>query len=110
MSMGLVLGLCTLYYLYRTPRTASLRHSSSKSAKFESLPAYKEARRSDVDTAALFASLYWITQVSAFLYPGSLGLDPPGSADWFAGPQVYVSGVALGMVAVGWRLETAALA
>ncbi|TVY56930.1 hypothetical protein LSUE1_G009703, partial [Lachnellula suecica] len=57
MSMGLCLGLITLFYTHR--RTKSVNEE-------------KESLR----TAAVFGSLYWITGLSAILYPGSAGMDP----------------------------------
>jgi hypothetical protein len=57
MSMGLALGLCTLYYALRPCPN-------------------KEKAKDSLVTAALFGSLYWITGLSAALYPGSKAIDP----------------------------------
>ena len=88
MSMGLVLGLTTLYYLYRHASTPELKSHY-------------------VHTAAWTGSIYWITQLSAFLYPGALAVDPEFGT--FA-PQVYICVVLLGFVGVGLGLERARLA
>jgi hypothetical protein len=78
-----MLGLGTLYYLFRTP--------TSRAIELESL-----------HTAALLGSLYWITQLSAALYPGSLAVDPE-FGDGF--PQAYICAVQLSLVTVGTLLE-----
>ena len=67
MSMGLGLGLATLYYTHRS--------SSSKDE--------------DIFTAAIFGSLYWITGLSAILYPGSLAVDPEFGTGF---PQLFIFG------------------
>lgn len=88
MSMGMVLGLTTLYYLYRAAPTT-------------------EARRQNLNTAAWIGSLYWITQLSAFFYPGSLATDPEFGE---GAPQVYISGAMLSSAVIGLWLEKASLA
>ncbi|MCJ1459354.1 hypothetical protein MMC28_009731 [Mycoblastus sanguinarius] len=55
MSTGLCLGLLTAYYTWRS----------------HPLPTKDNFR-----TAAIFGSLYYITTLSAILYPGSKGMDP----------------------------------
>lgn len=54
MSMGVALGLLSLWLLWR----------KAKPGKFE------------FNLAVLVASLYWITQASAILYPGTDFFDP----------------------------------
>ncbi|KAJ5875904.1 uncharacterized protein N7529_001488 [Penicillium soppii] len=88
MSMGLVLGLTTLYYLYRGASTPDIKSHY-------------------VHTAAWTGSIYWITQLSAFLYPGSLAVDPEFGT--FA-PQVYIASSMLTFAFVGLLLERARLA
>jgi hypothetical protein len=83
MSMGLVLGLTTLYYLYRPASSPEIKSHY-------------------VHTAAWTGSIYWITQLSAFLYPGSAAVDPEFGT--FA-PQVYLCTVLLGLVCLGLGLE-----
>lgn len=78
-----MLGLSTLYYLFRTP--------SSRAVEKESL-----------HTATLLASLYWITQLSAALYPGSLPVDPEFGTGF---PQAYICAVLLSLVTAGTVLE-----
>lgn len=88
MSLGMTLGLTTLYYLYRAAPTT-------------------EARRRDLNTAAWIGSLYWITQLSAFFYPGSLAMDPEFGQ---GAPQVYISGAMLSSLVIGLWLEKSSLA
>ncbi|KFY43981.1 hypothetical protein V495_03680 [Pseudogymnoascus sp. VKM F-4514 (FW-929)] len=79
MSMGLGLGLCTIYYTYRARLGAkpsgAQETSDSAERKWNAALASREKERDDLFTAALFGSLYWITGFSAILYPGSLGVD-----------------------------------
>lgn len=78
MSMGLCLGLATLYYTYRSPPTP-LPNSSTSLIK----------KKEDFFTAAIFGSLYWITGLSAILYPGSAGVDPEFGEGF---PQLFIFG------------------
>ncbi len=84
MSMGLCLGLATLYYIYRPV--------SSKLLAADSL-----------FTAAIVGSLYWVTGLSAILYPGSKGVDPQFGDGWF--PQLPLFAGFLGATWVGWGVE-----
>ena len=62
MSLGLVLGLTTLYFAWR-PVLSSTSFTKAMS-------------RDSMFSAALVGSLYWITGVSAGFYPGAKFLDP----------------------------------
>lgn len=57
MSMGLALGLSSLYYAFRSTTNPEMKKESIK-------------------TAGLLGVLYWITGLSAILYPGSKAIDP----------------------------------
>jgi hypothetical protein len=59
----------------------------------------------DIDTAALLGSLYWITQSSGYLYPGSDGGMP--DHPYF---QLQLSTGLLITTAIGWWLERKKLA
>jgi hypothetical protein len=86
MSMGLALGLCSLYYLYR--------------------PQYS---KDSVFTAALLCSTFWITQASGILYPGAAWIDPEFGTEADA-PQPKGIPVFLGITWLGYWLETRRLA
>ena len=58
--------------------------------------------RQAVDAAAVFASLYWLTNISAIFYPGSGAVDPPATAVF---PQWKFALPSLVMVGVGHALE-----
>jgi hypothetical protein len=58
MSTGLGLGMLTFYYTWRSKNTAT-----------------REGLVDNLLTAALLASFYWATQVSAILYPGTQWVD-----------------------------------
>ena len=83
MSLGLALGVTSLWQLWRRPTRESL------------------------DTGATLASLYWLTQISALAYPGSKAVDPPGTAKF---PQAVVAFPALAVTALGYVLERRRLA
>lgn len=87
MSMGVCLALGTLYYTYR--------------------PVARDAAADSILTAAIFGSLYWITGLSAILYPGSKGVDPEFGEGF---PQAWLFVGLLGLAWTGWWLETASLA
>jgi hypothetical protein len=87
MSMGAALGLTTFFFLYGPP--------SQKSAS-------GSTQRLSLYTASWIASLYWITQLSALFYPGSLAVDPEFGE---GAPQVYICAVLLSMIVVGMGLE-----
>ena len=55
--MGACLGLCTLWKTWWDDKDHLL-------------------------TATVFASMYWVTQFSAWFYPGSTAFDPPQTSDY----------------------------
>lgn len=77
MSMGLGLGLCTLYYTFRPQKSITQTKDS-------------------LQTAALFGSLYWVTGLSGILYPGSKAIDPEFGEGF---PQFWLF---LGLGVVSW--------
>lgn len=79
MSMGVALGLATLYNLWVR------RHS-----------------RIALDSAAITASIYHVSQLTAGLYPGTATVDPPGADNW---PQLWTTVPLLVVVATGYALE-----
>ncbi|CZT13889.1 uncharacterized protein RAG0_17398 [Rhynchosporium agropyri] len=89
MSLGLGLGLATLYYTWR--RRSSPRRPSV------------EMRRESLFAAAVFGSLYWGAGLSAILYPGTLAVDPEFGEGF---PQFWLF-VGLGVSSwLGWFVET----
>ncbi|KAG4444310.1 hypothetical protein IFR05_000184 [Cadophora sp. M221] len=86
MSMGLGLGLATLFYTWRSMSSNSV-----------------EMARDSLFTAAVFGSIYWVTGLSAILYPGTLAVDPEFGEGF---PQFWLF-VGLGVSAwLGWFVET----
>jgi len=83
MSMGLSLGLLTLYYTHR--RNVNV-----------------EAQRENLFTAMVLGSLYWVTGLSAVLYPGSLAVDPEFGEGF---PQFWLFVGLWACAVVGWGLE-----
>jgi hypothetical protein len=83
MSMGMILGLTTLYYLYCPATTVELKSHYLR-------------------TSVWIGSLYWLTQLSAFFYPGTLAMDPEFGQ---GGPQGYVCVVMLAMLCIGYWIE-----
>lgn len=86
MSMGVCLALGTLYYTYRLVG--------------------QEAAVDSLFTAAIFGSLYWITGLSAILYPGSKGMDLEFGEGfpqfWLLWPCWDLRGLSGGWRRLGW--------
>ena len=80
MSLGAALGAGTLWQLWT-------RNDDPRQA---------------LDAAAVFAALYWVTNVSAIFYPGSRAVDPPGTAVF---PQWKFALPSLALVVLGHALE-----
>lgn len=87
MSMGLALGAATLYYLWR--------------------PLKAGAAKDNLNTVVIFASLYWVTQLSAILYPGTRFTDPEFGD---AVPQLYICAVTFALIGIGYVFETSRIA
>ncbi|GLY34205.1 hypothetical protein Amsp01_002290 [Amycolatopsis sp. NBRC 101858] len=79
MSMGTALGLAALYHLWKPGRS-----------------------RESLDSAAVIASLYGLTQLSAALYPGTASVDPPREDNW---PQLKYTLPSLGLILLGYSLD-----
>ena len=58
--------------------------------------------RAGVDAAAMSASIYWVSLLSAFFYPGTASVDPPGRDDW---PQLRYAIPILTVIGTGWALS-----
>jgi hypothetical protein len=57
--------------------------------------------RVGLDAAALSASVYWVSQLSAFFYPGTASVDPPGKDNW---PQLRYTIPMLTAIVTGYAL------
>jgi uncharacterized protein DUF6640 len=79
MSMGAALALATLYHLWKPGPS-----------------------RTSLDSAAIIASLYGVTQLTAAFYPETASVDPPGEDNW---PQLKFTLPSLGMVLLGYVTE-----
>jgi len=79
MSMGVALGLASLYYLWKPAPT-----------------------RTSLATAATIASVVGVTQLSVVFYPGIASVDPPGEDNW---PQLKTTLPGLGLVLAGYLIE-----
>jgi hypothetical protein len=82
MSMGACLAVATLYYTHRPVTVANAADN--------------------LLTATIFGSMYWITGLSAILYPGSSGVDPEFGEGF---PQLPLFGSLLGLTWAGFWLE-----
>lgn len=91
MSLGLTLGMLTAYFTWR-------KKESNLIAK------------KDIFTAGILGSLYWITGLSAALYPGTLFTDPEFVEEYGHHPQAYGFPVFAAMSWLGWYLEARRLA
>ncbi|KAL9621128.1 MAG: hypothetical protein Q9160_004379 [Pyrenula sp. 1 TL-2023] len=89
MSMGLALGLCTLYYTWSvSPQTAE----------------GEKMRRGFI---VVLASLYWVTQASGLLYPGSEAVDPEFEGDFWHAQAIPIS-ICLSLLGIGLWLDQSA--
>jgi hypothetical protein len=57
--------------------------------------------RVGLDAAAFSASVYWVSQLSAVLYPGTASVDPPGKDNW---PQLRYTIPILTAIGTGYIL------
>lgn len=87
MSMGLALGIATLYHLWR--------------------PLKAEAAKDNLITVTIFANLYWVTQLSAILYPGTWFIDPEHGEGII---QVYICAVVFTLTGIGYFFEAKRIA
>jgi hypothetical protein len=106
MSMGALLGVATLYYLWREPVPPFEGSAEKESAAARRLR--REAQHTNLGVVTVLASLYWVTQASAYFYPGSGASDRPERDPWWA--QACIEAVALSLTGIGWWLESRALA
>jgi hypothetical protein len=89
MSMGLTLGILTQYFTWRPVFSPKVDAEDS------------------LFSAALIGSVYWITGVSAILYPGTRWIDPEFGD---GSPQLIVFPVHLAVLWMGYFLESRRLA
>lgn len=87
MSMGLALGLATLYYLWRPLRAGTAKDN--------------------LQTVTIFASLYWLTQLTGILYPGTRFMDPEFGDGAI---QLYICPVIFTAIGLGYIFETGRIA
>jgi uncharacterized membrane protein YfcA len=80
MSMGVALGLATLYSLWGRPRDSRIA----------------------LDSAAVTGGLYHVSQLTAGLYPGTATADPPRKDNW---TQLLTTVPVLVLTGVGYLLE-----
>jgi hypothetical protein len=83
MLLGTALGLCALGLLWLV----------------------RDTDRRAVHLAGLLASLYWLTQAAALLFPGTALVDPEFSHLREMPAQLIVDGVMLALLAAGLLLE-----
>lgn len=58
--------------------------------------------RVGLDAAALSASVYWVSQLSARFYPGTASVDPPAKDNW---PQLRFTIPILTAICTGYALS-----
>ncbi|KAB2572038.1 hypothetical protein DBV05_g9300 [Lasiodiplodia theobromae] len=106
MSMGLLLGFATLWYTFVPGALpASLAQSKEKKAIAE-VRQGKQLER--LRTAVLLGALYWVTQASAYFYPGVAAFDHvPGREHEVHDPllQAKLEAAMFVMLGGAWWLE-----
>lgn len=105
MSMGLSLGLATLYYLW-APLSLP-KHISRSSTKAADKDAIKTAEKHNLGMVTVLAAMYWVTQLSAIVYPGSKAVDPE-FGDGF--PQLWIDLGCFVTIGAGYILEKGRIA
>jgi hypothetical protein len=98
MSMALILPLASMYYTWRT---SDLTNSANRAIS-------AKAELSDAWTSTVFLSIYWITQMMAFVYPGVSWADPEfhDTKNWKGpAPQFYIEILGLAINGLGYWLE-----
>lgn len=97
MSLGVYLGVLTLYYTWRSsPRSPSSSSTSGNASASQELD--------DLFTAALVAEAYWATQLAAWFFPDVTAADPPMDPEYFF--QFYILSVASVLIAAGYWVQT----
>ncbi|CAG8974176.1 hypothetical protein HYALB_00011784 [Hymenoscyphus albidus] len=115
MSMGLYLGLAMLYYLYKplslpkhiqppssSPPKTSNSQTYGEGMKKGDVEVLREAEKGNLMVVTVLAAMYWVTQLSAILYPGSRAMDPE-FGDGF--PQLWIDMGCFAVIAWGNWLE-----
>jgi hypothetical protein len=87
MSMGFSLGAIALYYLWR--------------------PLKAESAKDNLNTVMIFASLYWVTQLSAILFPGTMFRDPEFGEGHI---QIYICAALFAFIGIGYLSEKSRIA
>lgn len=103
--MGLSLGLATLYYLW-APLSLP-KHISPSSAKPTDRETIKIAEKRNLGIVTVLASMYWVTQLSAILYPGSKATDPEFGNGF---PQLWIDLGCFVTIGAGYHLENGRIA
>ncbi|KAK5197566.1 hypothetical protein LTR99_007936 [Exophiala xenobiotica] len=104
MAMGAALSLATLYYTWRG-------YGHGRGRGRDDLPDLQEdatarldleLQRESIKTATLFGSLYWVTAMAAWFFPGALAVDPEFGTGF---PQFPLFSGMLGLAWIGGWLE-----
>jgi len=113
--MGLLLGAAALWYIYKPVKLPILSNNKTAAAGGKEndgsnaqiwRAVQRDAELANLRTVALLEALYWVTQASAHLYPGSRTFDHlPGRADPDPTVQAKLEGVVLMLLGAGWWLE-----
>ncbi|KAK7036098.1 alpha beta-hydrolase [Favolaschia claudopus] len=108
MSMGLLLGITMLWYLFAPP---TIGNPKKLAGGRENAHIWREVQRdaalANLRTVGVLGALYRVTQASAYLYPGSKPWDYiPGVVEeqsyWI---QAWLEAGVLSMLALGWSIE-----
>ncbi|KAF8184062.1 hypothetical protein K438DRAFT_1124072 [Mycena galopus ATCC 62051] len=107
MTMGALLGVATLWYLY-APLKLPIPTVSEKGSNGIWATVRRDAELANLRTAVLLGALYWVTQASGYLYPGSAGFDAVPGIDGQGQDnlvQAKLDMVLLTILGLGWWLE-----
>ncbi|KAJ6510890.1 hypothetical protein C8R45DRAFT_858885 [Mycena sanguinolenta] len=106
MSMGALLGIATLWYLYAPVVTGAGAKGKESAGIWRAVR--RDAELAKLQTTVVLGALYWVTQLSGYFYPGSGAFDPiPGQThderDHLI--QLKIDATLLSILALGWWLE-----
>ncbi|KAL6249659.1 hypothetical protein RBB50_003514 [Rhinocladiella similis] len=104
MAMGASLTLGILYYTWRIPGRHHLGPSTSQGVADTSTNTNteRELEKESIKTATVLGSLYFVTGLAAWFFPGSLAVDPEFGTGF---PQFPLFTGLLGLAWMGGWLE-----
>ncbi|KAJ9604562.1 hypothetical protein H2200_010675 [Cladophialophora chaetospira] len=108
MSLGMCLGLLTVYFAWKpvlgTRSNATAKPIQGKGRKDEQADDSGSGmtEKESITMSAVMGTLYWISGLSAILYPGTLWVDPEFGT---GAPQAPIFVISIVLAWLGWAVE-----